>query len=355
MSKIKVINVISDSNIGGAGNILLTFLRNFDREKFEMIVVLPEKSLLIPKLEQIVIKYTEVKGLAEKSFDFKTVLVLKKIFKKEQPDIVHAHASMSARIAAKLSKCKIIYTRHSFFRETGMKTKFPFKQIFGFINNTLSDVIIAVSPAVIGNLYGVRQSKIKIVYNGVEPLNFVENEKQDEFVCTIAARLVPEKGHEYVLGAAKLLQEANSGVKIMIAGTGPSEEALKQCAEEFGLTNCSFLGFFSDIKSLFAKTNVQLNASYGTEATSLSLLEGMSMGIPAIVSDFGGNPFVIQNGENGMVVPEKNAEALFEAIIDLKNNKEKYEKMSERAVEIYKKRFTAKIMTASIEEIYENV
>ena len=39
-------------------------------------------------------------------------------------------------------------------------------------------------------------------------------------------------------------------------------------------------------------TDVQANASFGTEATSLALLEGMSLGIPAVVSDFGGNPGV---------------------------------------------------------------
>ncbi len=37
-------------------------------------------------------------------------------------------------------------------------------------------------------------------------------------------------------------------------------------------------------------TDIQVNASYGTEATSLSLLEGMSLGIPAVVSDFEGIP-----------------------------------------------------------------
>ena len=45
---------------------------------------------------------------------------------------------------------------------------------------------------------------------------------------------------------------------------------------------------------------------------SLALLEGMSLGIPAVVSDFGGNPGVIKNGQNGYIVPKQNSKALAE-------------------------------------------
>ncbi len=71
-----------------------------------------------------------------------------------------------------------------------------------------------------------------------------------------------------------------------------------------------FTGFISDVDKLMSITDVQANASFGTEATSLALLEGMSLGIPAVVSDFGGNPGVIKNGQNGYIVPKQNSKAL---------------------------------------------
>ena len=50
---IKVIHVISDTNIGGSGTVLLTTLRNIDRSKFEVKVVLPAGSKLIPRIDAL--------------------------------------------------------------------------------------------------------------------------------------------------------------------------------------------------------------------------------------------------------------------------------------------------------------
>ena len=76
--------------------------------------------------------------------------------------------------------------------------------------------------------------------------------------------------------------------KILIAGAGGIEERLKSMASELDVGDMvHFIGFIRDIPGLLSITDVQLNASYGMEATSMALLEGFSLGIPAIVSDFG--------------------------------------------------------------------
>ena len=64
---IKVLNIISDSNIGGAGRCVLTFLKYFDRENFYTEVVVPKGSLLIPEINKLGIKTIETDGIAEKS------------------------------------------------------------------------------------------------------------------------------------------------------------------------------------------------------------------------------------------------------------------------------------------------
>ena len=112
---IKVIEVSSDSNIGGAGKCILTFLKTFDREKFDVCVILPKNSLLKAEAEKYKVKIFEVDYLAEKSLDIRAVSRLKRLFKRLKPDVVHTHASMSARIAAKLCGIGTVYTRHSVF------------------------------------------------------------------------------------------------------------------------------------------------------------------------------------------------------------------------------------------------
>ncbi len=105
----------------------------------------------------------EVDGIADKSLDFAAVKKLRMIFKRERPDIVHTHASMSARIAAKQAGAKVVYTRHSVFEPSKKISRGIGKVINGMINNHYADSIIAVAEAAKDNLTdtGVKESKIK--------------------------------------------------------------------------------------------------------------------------------------------------------------------------------------------------
>ncbi len=362
---IKIIHVITDSNIGGAGKVLLNLLSGFDRKKFDMIVVLPEKSLLIPELKALNIRYIELSDIGEKSLSIKGIDKYKKVFVDEKPDIVHTHASFSARIAAKRLKIKVVNTRHSVFDQPGYKKSFPAKNILGYFNNHYSDVIIAVSPAAKDNIVeiGTNPNIVKVVFNGVDkPALLNESEKaayrhsigvsEKSFLCAIIARLEEVKGHFYILEAAKLLQDAKQDVIVAVAGTGATEEALRKKALDEGIKNVLFLGFVSDVYKLENVMDLQLNASFGTEATSASLLEGMSLGIPALVSDFGGNPYVIESGVNGLVVPKKNPKAIFDGILKFKENPEFYKICSENSVIIYNERFTVSAMVENTQDVY---
>ena len=66
--------------------------------------------------------------------------------------------------------------------------------------------------------------------------------------------------------------------------------------------------------------DVQLNASWGTEATSMALLEGMSLGLPTVASDYGGNPWVVRDGETGLIFPRRDPAALAGAMERLMNS-----------------------------------
>ena len=104
---INVCQVVSDTNIGGAGRYILNYVKNFDRENFCVTVLIPENSMLKPELLKFSdISVREVPYMADKSFDRRAIAEIKKVFKEIKPQIVHTHASLSARIAAKLSGIK---------------------------------------------------------------------------------------------------------------------------------------------------------------------------------------------------------------------------------------------------------
>ena len=370
MDKRKIIEVSSDTNIGGAGKCLTALLKNFDYGKYEVKVILPPDSLLKPEITALGIEVIEVPGIAEKSLSIGSIKKLRDVFKSEKPELVHTHGSMSARIAAKQAGAKVVYTRHSVFPQPKKLTAQPGKALNGFINNHYADGIIAVAEAAKDNLTetGVDPKLIRVILNGVKGLSPVDADtiqknrlrfgitNDEDKVISIVARLEDIKGHEYFIDAADILLKNGVKAKFLIAGTGSYEPKLREKVKSTGLDGkVIFTGFIKDIENLMRITDIQVNASYGTEATSLALLEGMSLGIPAVVSDFGGNPGVIKNGENGFVVPKQDAEALATGINRLLSDKKLYSKMSVKAQEIFKTTFTAAAMTRSTEALYDEL
>lgn len=363
---IKVIEVSSDTNIGGAGKCVLTLLENFDYSQFEVKVVLPKNSLLKPHIDKMGIEVIEVNGIADKSLDTHAIKELTQIFKREKPDVVHTHGSMSARIAARRAGAKVVFTRHSVFEPSPKISNGIGKVINGIVNNHYADKIIAVAEAAKDNLTatGVSEKKITVILNGVKglekPSDTVEIRKRFECgeskVVSIVARLEDIKGHEYFIEAADMILNDGIDAKFYIAGTGSYEDTLKEKVKRLNRQNdIIFTGFISDVDKLMSITDVQVNASYGTEATSLALLEGMSIGVPAVVSDFGGNPGVIKNGVNGFIVPKKNSRELYLKLKELLCDDELYSRLSNGSKEIFKKTFTAKAMTEQTERIYTEV
>lgn len=364
---IKVLQVSSDSNIGGAGKCIVTFLKYFDRSKFDVAVVVPTGSLLLPEINALGIKAYELDNLAEKSLDRKAIKHLSNLFKELKPDIVHTHGCMSARIAAKMCGIKAIYTRHSVFDPSKVLSKGIGKVINGAVNNATADRIIAVAEAAKDNLTatGVSDKKIDVILNGVEPLRELSDRDKireslgiapDEMAVAIIARLTEVKGHKYFVEAAKLLKQEGVKAKFLIAGTGDTEGDIKQQIEREGLSDyVKLLGFLTDVEPLMNAMDIQANCSFGTEATSLSLLQGMSLGKPAVVTDFGGNPGVIKDGQNGFLVPIKDPRAMADRLKQLMLDDALYNKMKKTSLEIYKSTFTAEVYTRNIENVYRGI
>lgn len=362
----KIIHIISDSNIGGAGKYLLNYLENCNKDLFDVKVVVPYDSKLIDEIKHLSFKYFEIDGLAEQSFNKIAVKQLMEIFKREHPDIIHAHACLSARIAAKICGIKIVYTRHTDALPSKKLTNPIGRLINGFINGYLADGIIAVSGAARKNLLvtGVSDKKIKVIYNGVSDAEKItdEDEKRKVYksfgleygtkIIGIVARLEEIKGHEYFIDAARIVAEKGYNAKFVIAGTGSREEFLKEYAKK--TDNVVFLGFVKNVHELNNIMYLQINAS-SYEAVGLSILEGMRLGVPAIVSSYGGNPEVTFDGVNGYVVNGQSSEEFAEKIVLLLENDDLYKQLSDGAIEVFNKKFTASAMAENTEKYYLEV
>ena len=363
---IRVLNVISDSNVGGAGRVLINYLCCADTRSFETLIAVPRGSLLKAPLEAAGGRVYEVDGLAGRSYHPSDVKTLEKLIGELAPDIVHTHGALSGRIAARRRGKAVIYTRHSVFPVPAKLRYPPGRWLNRLVSERYADHIIAVSPAAAKNLTdaGVPAEKITVILNGVAPVARIPEDERaalraslglapGEFTAGIAARIEPYKGHLLIVEAAEKLRAEGRRFKVLVAGTGSYEDGLRREVERRGLSDTVLLlGFRGDVGALMSVFDVQLNASWGTEATSLALLEGMSMGVTSVVSDYGGNPWLVTDGDNGFVFPSGDSAALARALARAMDEPETLARMGARASEVFRERFTAETFAKNIENVY---
>ena len=366
----RILNIISDTNIGGAGRVILNYLNYTDRSRFETLVAVPRGSLLKEPLEKAGAKVYEVDGMADRSYHKDDVKLLQTLIREVKPDLVHTHGALSGRIAAKRCHVPVVYSRHSAFPVPAKLRYPPGRWVNKLVNEHYADRIIAVSPATRDNLTdgGISPKKITVVMNGVAPVERISQEERAQLrsqlnipegcvVFGILARIEDYKGHLYLVEAARLLKERGvTGFRVLIAGTGAFEGQVAQAIEKDQVGDVvNMLGFRSDVAQLLGALDVQLNASYGTEATSLALLEGVSLGLPTVASDYGGNPWVIKDGEEGLLFPSRNAAALADAMERLIQDGALREAMGRRALERFQREFTGEVFARNTEKIYLDI
>ena len=359
----KLIHVITDTNIGGAGVWVLNFLKSYDREKYDVSVAIPENSLLTEKIREMGITAHEIPNIADKSFSKEGISEFRKLFKEQRPDIVHCHASLSARIASKSLGIKTVNTRHCLEE----KKSFPKNMVYSAINNMLSDVVIGVSKITCENLLddGTKKEKVKLVYNGVAPLRELSKDERKEIrkeyginegntVIGIVARLEKVKNHDLFLEAGKIILDKYENITLLIAGEGSERENIEKKAVELGIRDSViFCGYQKDVSRIVNVIDIMALTS-PKESLSLSLIEGMTLGKPCVSTASGGPCEVIEDGVTGLLTdhtPNDFARKLSHYIDNPSERENAGEKGKKRAKEI----FAIDTMIKTLDEIYEKL
>ena len=133
-----VLHIISDTNIGGAGRVLLNYLEFYDREKYTMAVALPRGSMLAPLIAALGVPMHELDYMRDKSYERAAVRALTRLIRELNPDIIHTHGALSGRIAGRRCKKTVIFMRHTAFAPNPRFTKGLGRFIFKTINERYS-------------------------------------------------------------------------------------------------------------------------------------------------------------------------------------------------------------------------
>jgi glycosyltransferase involved in cell wall biosynthesis len=211
------------------------------------------------------------------------------------------------------------------FQDTAKKGSIKFLANMQHGTCKKADGVIVPSQYLAGIVkkWGIDQSKIHVIYNGVDfkgsDLNKEEARKKIGIPGNIilsSGRLVPWKGFKMLIKIMPKLNEINQFLRLIIIGDGPDRKVLESMVKNMGLERKVFIvGKKSkeDMGVYFAAADMfVLNSGY--EGFSHIILESMAAGVPVIASAVGGNKEVIEQGKNGFLVKYNDEFNLIEAI-----------------------------------------
>jgi glycosyltransferase involved in cell wall biosynthesis len=161
-------------------------------------------------------------------------------------------------------------------------------------------------------------------------------------IVGFVGRLVEEKGILDLLRAARTVIEAIPNVQFLIIGPYDEEkpDALRpEVAERYGVAaNCRFVGMRNDMPELYALMDVLVLPSY-REGFPRAPMEASAMGVPSIVTDIRGCREAVDHGENGLLFPVGDADALARSLVELLGDEERRAQMGATGRQIAEARF----------------
>ena len=207
---------------------------------------------------------------------------------------------------------------------------------------------------------GFDAQNIFAVYNG---LDFEgsdtgprpEKPSDDPITVGIAARLNPVKDIKTLLRAFAKAYGQDERLRLSIAGSGEEEQELKALSKELHIEAVTtFEGWISDVKGYFRGVDINVLSSL-SETFPYSLLEGAYVHCPAIASNVGGIPYLIQNEKTGLLFEAGDADAFADCILRLAKDPQLRTRLAENLYEKARTEFSLARMKEDQEAIYRTL
>ena len=169
------------------------------------------------------------------------------------------------------------------------------------------------------------------------------------------ARLVAQKGHEYLVEAARIVCPQFEDVTFVVVGDGVLREDLARDVIRSGLAaRFVFTGQRSDVPRLMHTFDVFVMPSL-FEGLCMAVLEAFAAGIPVVATPVGGIPSTVVDGETGTLVPSRDSDSLAKGIIWMLEHPEEARAMGASGKRRVQDRFSMGAMLAGTEAVYERL
>lgn len=371
-NKIRIMHVVQSEGYGVTVYVDM-LLQNFDRNKFEQILVAStyyEKE----KYERVVDAFETVSMGRNVNLmtDFCAMCQVRKLIIHYRPDVVYCHSSKAGfigRLAGFGLKVRMIYNPHGWAHNmnvSGLK-----KRVYKTVEMGLAFLanrIVVISRYEQKQAKGIcKQSKIAIIYNGIDinlydkrGNNFTKRRAElgipeNAFVIGMVARISYQKAQDSLVKAAHFIKNEIPNAFFVLVGGWSDEIQIEDEIEKLGLTD-SFLitGEVPCAMEYIDLFNIATLLSRW-EGFGLVLAEYMLAGKPIVATKVGAIPELVINEVNGLLVQVDDISEIAQACQRLYADPDLRKRMVSNGLDIVRKKFDIKRVVAEHEQLFFNV
>lgn len=281
-------------------------------------------------------------------------------------DVIHSNANYDrtvAGIAAAWSRTKHVASVHSAHSIQHNITHW-LRNRFG-IDHFIADAEAVKNVLVAED--GVKADHVTVIPIGVE--NFPKDDEVkwrgstrsswgvSEQTCVLGnvARLVPFKGHRYLIEAIAEVAAVVPDVLCVIVGDGDLKSQLQQQMQTMGLEhNIRFLGFQDNLHEIYPAFDIYCHSSLEREAEAfpLAILRALASGLPVVATRVGGIGLMVEEGKTGYLSMPEDVHAIAESLLRVTKDPGLRLSLGKASFELFTRKFHASAMAEQVEKVY---
>ncbi len=369
LKKMRLLYVVHTLNPGGTEQLAVKMAIHFSQKYEVFVLCLDEPGLWSDKLRSQGIHVSSL--WRQPGFDLRIAIRIASFCRRYSINAIHAHQFTPWHYVV-ISRffypfVQILLEEHGrHYPEVENHKRVIFNR---FIGQYLTRTFVGVSQDIRERMFvyeGINKDRIKVIYNGSETVAQVTKEdyvclkrslglSSNDLVVGTVGRFDPIKNLPLLLRTIKECSKQHKDIKLLLVGDGPEMKSVRRLIDDLGINKRVVLtGYRNDATRLTAIMDLFVLASY-SEGTSMALLESMAAGIPAVVTNVGGNPEIVLSGHTGWVVPSDNLPAMVEALKEAITDSESRYKYGKAAQDRFLSNFSLQRMFAAYEEVYSKM
>lgn len=354
----KVLHIDTEQGFRGGEQQVLWLMRGLRDRGVEQIAAARAGSELATRLRANDLSVVEVRR--HQAWDPRAVIALRRLARSEGVTMVHAHTGNAHTLAwrAFAGRLPVVVTRRVDFAVR--------KSLFSRRKYTVDGILfVAISTGVRDVLVagGVDPERIVLVPSGIEPERFHRAEGREKLrhawrvdepgpvVGTVGA-WVDHKDPLNLIDAVPAVLRDLPSARIVFVGDGELREAMEDRARALGISDSVvFAGWRDDVGACMAAMDLFVLPSK-LEGLCTALLDAQAVGLPCVACRAGGVPDIIEHGDNGILVPTRDPEALADAIVGLWQDPGMRAAFAVRGPAVVRERFTVDAMVEGTAAAY---